>query len=84
MKTRSKRFLSLATLCLALPLLGTTLLTTQPVKAAEISGSHSGKRVTSRRQFKTYQDGYKVGCEEGYEEGSKKGAPKHPEDNPNV
>ncbi|VGV91824.1 hypothetical protein [Streptococcus pyogenes] len=31
MKTRSKRFLNLATLCLAL--LGTTLLTTQPVKA---------------------------------------------------
>ncbi|HHJ7453243.1 hypothetical membrane associated protein [Streptococcus pyogenes] len=31
MKTKSKRFLNLATLCLAL--LGTTLLTTQPVKA---------------------------------------------------
>ncbi|VGR10589.1 hypothetical membrane associated protein [Streptococcus pyogenes] len=31
MKTKSKRFLKLATLCLAL--LGTTLLTTQPVKA---------------------------------------------------
>ncbi|HFJ4919900.1 TPA: hypothetical protein ACGUQO_001124 [Streptococcus pyogenes] len=82
MKTRSKRFLNLATLCLAL--LGTTLLTTQPVKAAEISDSHSGKRVTNRRQFKTYGDGYKVGCEEGYKEGSKKGAPERPEDNPNV
>ncbi|VHD33555.1 Uncharacterised protein [Streptococcus pyogenes] len=31
MKTKSKRFLNLATLCLAL--LSTTLLTTQPVKA---------------------------------------------------
>ncbi|HHJ7489270.1 TPA: hypothetical protein ACQM8N_000779 [Streptococcus pyogenes] len=34
MKTKSKRFLNLATLCLAL--LGTTLLTTQPVKAEAI------------------------------------------------
>ncbi|VHC81512.1 Uncharacterised protein [Streptococcus pyogenes] len=33
MKTRSKRFLNLATLCLAL--LGTTLLMGQPVKASE-------------------------------------------------
>ncbi|VHC74746.1 hypothetical protein [Streptococcus pyogenes] len=81
MKTKSKRFLKLATLCLAL--LGTTLLTTQPVKA-EGSDSHSGKRVTSRRQFKTYGDGYKVGYEEGYKEGSKEDAPEHPEDNPNV
>ncbi|VHA87494.1 hypothetical protein [Streptococcus pyogenes] len=34
MKTKSKRFLNLATLCLAL--LGTTLLTTQPVKAEAV------------------------------------------------
>ncbi|HEQ4500076.1 hypothetical protein [Streptococcus pyogenes] len=40
MKTRSKRFLNLATFCLAL--LSTTLLTTQPVKAEVISEDPSG------------------------------------------
>ncbi|HES6112958.1 hypothetical membrane associated protein [Streptococcus pyogenes] len=40
MKTRSKHFLNLATLCLAL--LSITLLTTQPVKAEVISEDPSG------------------------------------------
>ncbi|HHD5558264.1 TPA: hypothetical protein ACNYSN_000997 [Streptococcus pyogenes] len=40
MKTKSKRFLNLATLCLAL--LSTTLLMTQPVKAEVISEDPSG------------------------------------------
>ncbi|HGM4715108.1 TPA: hypothetical protein ACKPTE_001746 [Streptococcus pyogenes] len=40
MKTKSKRFLNLATLCLAL--LSITLLTTQPVKAEVISEDPSG------------------------------------------
>ncbi|HEP2035842.1 hypothetical membrane associated protein [Streptococcus pyogenes] len=82
MKTRSKRFLNLATLCLAL--LGTTLLTTQPVKAAEISGSRSGEQVTNRRQFGGYQEAYDQGLKEGYEEGRKEGAPEDPENNDNV
>ncbi|HES6778377.1 TPA: hypothetical protein VO310_000451 [Streptococcus pyogenes] len=38
MKTKSKRFLNLATLCLAL--LGTTLLMTQPVKAGESGAAY--------------------------------------------
>ncbi|HER4712094.1 TPA: hypothetical protein VKO54_000962 [Streptococcus pyogenes NGAS334] len=81
MKTRSKRFVNLATLCLAL--LGTTLLTTQPVKA-DGGGSRSGEQVTNRRQFGSYQEGYDQGLKEGYEEGRKEGAPEDPEDNDNV
>lgn len=55
MKTRSKRFLSLATLCLALPLLGTTLLTTQPVKAEVVltqssAGGSNGSEKNSEQQ----------------------------------
>ncbi|HFX4942823.1 TPA: hypothetical protein ACM7T7_001153 [Streptococcus pyogenes] len=45
MKTRSKHFLNLATLCLAL--LGTTLLMVQPVKAS-----------TEEESYTTYQEGY--------------------------
>ncbi|HEP1262594.1 TPA: hypothetical protein ACF1JQ_001077 [Streptococcus pyogenes] len=62
MKTRSKRFLNLATLCLAL--LGTTLLMARPVKAEVVSNSdESSLSVASsdgsegdaelRRQFLT-------------------------------
>ncbi|HHZ1260592.1 TPA: hypothetical protein ACWABO_000087 [Streptococcus pyogenes] len=46
MKTKSKRFSNLATLCLAL--LGTTLLTTQPVKAEGVpASSDSGEQLGS-------------------------------------
>ncbi|HER2529956.1 TPA: hypothetical protein ACNZS7_000803 [Streptococcus pyogenes] len=81
MKTKSKRFVNLATLCLAL--LGTTLLIEQPVKA-EGSESHLEERVTKQRQFKTYDEGYEQGRKAGYEEGRKEGAPENPEENPNV
>ncbi|VHD76366.1 Essential protein Yae1, N terminal [Streptococcus pyogenes] len=81
MKTRSKRFLSLAPLCLAL--LGTTLLIEQPVKA-EGSESRLEERVTKQRQFRTYDEGYEQGRKAGYEEGRKEGAPENPEENPNV
>ncbi|HER2311845.1 TPA: hypothetical protein VJX09_000996 [Streptococcus pyogenes] len=46
MKTKSKRFLNLATLCLAL--LGTTLLTTQPVKAEEGQNKQQEVSVSSQ------------------------------------
>ncbi|MEN4335013.1 hypothetical protein [Streptococcus pyogenes] len=85
MKTKSKRFLSLATLCLTL--LGTTLLIEQPVKA-EGSESRSGEQVTERRQSRTYGRGYsesyKKGYDEGYAEGFKKDIPQYPENNENV
>ncbi|VHC87161.1 Uncharacterised protein [Streptococcus pyogenes] len=86
MKTKSKHFLNLATLCLAL--LGTTLLMAQPVKAEEISDSHSEEQVTERRQSKTYGEGYtesyRKGYDEGYNEGFKKDIPQDPENNKNV
>ncbi|HGK7816228.1 TPA: hypothetical protein ACJ682_000572 [Streptococcus pyogenes] len=85
MKTKSKRFLNLATLCLAL--LGTTLLMEQPVKA-DGSRSLSKEQVTERRQFGTYDEGYeqdrKEGYEQGYEQGRKEGATENPEENENV
>ncbi|HER6861546.1 TPA: hypothetical protein VL850_001590 [Streptococcus pyogenes] len=61
MKTRSKRFLNLATLCLAL--LSTTLLTTQPVKA-EVTRSNQTHITT-----KSYEDSRKQGTDDGYENG---------------
>ncbi|HER9003553.1 TPA: hypothetical protein VMY21_001470 [Streptococcus pyogenes] len=63
MKTRSKRFLNLATLCLAL--LSTTLLTTQPVKA-EVTRSNQTHITT-----KSYEDSRKQGTDDGYEKGKK-------------
>ncbi|HEQ4642104.1 TPA: hypothetical protein ACJOJV_001319 [Streptococcus pyogenes] len=45
MKTKSKRFLNLATLCLAL--LGTTLLMGQPVKAEGVSNPDESSLYTS-------------------------------------
>ncbi|HER4531690.1 TPA: hypothetical protein VKN04_000084 [Streptococcus pyogenes NGAS751] len=50
MKTRSKRFVNLATLCLAL--LGTTLLTTQPVKADGGGVSFGGASYQSETIWK--------------------------------
>ncbi|HER9856762.1 TPA: hypothetical protein VM741_000482 [Streptococcus pyogenes] len=85
MKTKSKRFLNLAPLCLAL--LGTTLLMEQPVKA-DGSESRSEEQVTERRQSGTYGRGYsedyRKGYNEGYAEGFKKDIPQYPEDNENV
>ncbi|HGH8634376.1 hypothetical protein [Streptococcus pyogenes] len=55
MKTRSKRFLNLATLCLAL--LGTALLTTQPVKAEVVltqssaEGSHDSEKNSEQKDI---------------------------------
>ncbi|MEY1913124.1 hypothetical protein AB7826_03220 [Streptococcus pyogenes] len=43
MKTKSKRFLNLATLCLAL--LGTTLLMGRPVKAEVVSRDNSTEQT---------------------------------------
>ncbi|HFD5307894.1 TPA: hypothetical protein ACJN7E_000478 [Streptococcus pyogenes] len=85
MKTKSKRFVNLSTLCLAL--LGTTLLMEQPVKA-DGSESRSEEQVTERRQSGTYGIGYsedyRKGYNEGYAEGFKKDIPQYPEDNENV
>lgn len=85
MKTKSKRFVNLSTLCLAL--LGTTLLMEQPVKA-DGSESRSEEQVTERRQSGTYGRGYsedyRKGYNEGYAEGFKKDIPQYPEDNENV
>ncbi|HER2639475.1 TPA: hypothetical protein ACHIFC_001187 [Streptococcus pyogenes] len=74
MKTKSKRFLNLATLCLAL--LGTTLLTTQPVKAEEGQNKQQEVSVSSqsgqsegedRNDFKEgFRDGYPAGYVEGW------------------
>ncbi|HHJ9870070.1 TPA: hypothetical protein ACQMG9_001542 [Streptococcus pyogenes] len=70
MKTKSKRFLNLATLCLAL--LGTTLLTTQPVKA-----DGTGADYVSGYEGPYYQ-GRNKGKEDGYRAGNYKGAPDDP------
>ncbi|HEQ9697593.1 TPA: hypothetical protein ACQN7E_000071 [Streptococcus pyogenes] len=89
MKTRSKRFLKLATLCLAL--LGTTLLTTQPVKA-EItlakgeSTSHQTAQPTSPGKLflgsesggnstYNYDFWHGLGYRDGYEKGEESDSP---------
>ncbi|HFX3986337.1 TPA: hypothetical protein ACIEH6_001080, partial [Streptococcus pyogenes] len=85
MKTKSKRFLNLAPLCLAL--LGTTLLTTQPVKAnSDTRGSQ--ERVDQRGENPYEQgrrDGYSEGREAGQMENAKSEPPKDipkPKNNP--
>ncbi|HER8860665.1 Uncharacterised protein [Streptococcus pyogenes] len=76
MKTKSKRFLKLATLCLAL--LSTTLLTTQPVKAEAIPQSVE-QEVTQQRNRVTDTTGGTDGNESqkqwnrGYDKGYEKG-----------
>ncbi|HEQ9959375.1 TPA: hypothetical protein VIT70_000088 [Streptococcus pyogenes] len=69
MKTKSKRFLNLATLCLAL--LGTTLLMEQPVKA----NGRQDKPVLQRADYDQEVD---RGYREGYLAGSQPDAPKDP------
>ncbi|HFZ7440732.1 TPA: hypothetical protein ACIO4N_001662, partial [Streptococcus pyogenes] len=64
MKTKSKRFLNLAPLCLAL--LGTTLLMAQPVKA----GEPKRDRVEDQeKKMDPYQRGLRDGQKPGYERG---------------
>ncbi|HEP1913410.1 TPA: hypothetical protein VCA84_001104, partial [Streptococcus pyogenes] len=65
MKTKSKRFLNLATLCLAL--LGTTLLTTQPAEAEVILYRPDWTSRGSDSQAK--DDPYQRGREEGHRAG---------------
>ncbi|VHH05432.1 Uncharacterised protein [Streptococcus pyogenes] len=64
MKTKSKRFLNLATLCLAL--LGTTLLMAQPVKAEE---PKRDRVEDQEKKDDPYQKGVKDGHRAGYEVG---------------
>ncbi|EPB3262679.1 hypothetical protein ACEN5R_04835 [Streptococcus pyogenes] len=71
MKTKSKRFLNLATLCLAL--LGTTLLMEQPVKAAEISSVRN-----QSERVRDYHEDYKEGFEAGQKAGQRVDAPESP------
>ncbi|HHJ7644147.1 TPA: hypothetical protein ACQM9V_000164, partial [Streptococcus pyogenes] len=72
MKTRSKRFLNLAPLCLAL--LGTTLLMGQPVKAQTslVRGTSEIDRV------RNYHEDYKEGFEAGEKAGARTDAPESP------
>ncbi|HER6416902.1 TPA: hypothetical protein VLO78_000473 [Streptococcus pyogenes] len=90
MKTKSKRFLNLATLCLAL--LGTTLLMGRPVKAEGVANGtlrNNEERDSIKKQYAEnweqgdlkdpYYKGRLDGYVNGYEEGKKLNAP-HPED----
>ncbi|HER1153114.1 TPA: hypothetical protein VJJ15_000729 [Streptococcus pyogenes] len=97
MKTKSKRFLNLATLCLAL--LGTTLLMGHPVKAEE--GRSNQQEVSVSRQSgqsdgedlsedsddnypyaKGHYAGQDFGYKEGLEAGWQEADPKEPQDIP--
>ncbi|HEP1494812.1 hypothetical protein [Streptococcus pyogenes] len=82
MKTKSKRFLKLATLCLAL--LGTALLMGRPVKAEEqdsyIQERYRNDLDLTEDDFREYlQNPYHKyrfeGYKDGYKEGSQPGAP---------
>ncbi|HHK0739962.1 Uncharacterised protein [Streptococcus pyogenes] len=79
MKTKSKRFLNLATLCLAL--LGTTLLMAHPVKAEIVmpqehtrnsSGENGkGSEETADQELDPYGHSRKLGEEDGYNAGKR-------------
>ncbi|HES2727400.1 TPA: hypothetical protein ACF4HL_001580 [Streptococcus pyogenes] len=81
MKTKSKRFLNLATLCLAL--LGTTLLMGEPVKAEatrilnvqqeqpDISSNTRGNGEQDDEAGARYAESHRKGTEDGYEAGKK-------------
>lgn len=73
MKTKSKRFLKLATLCLAL--LGTTLLTTQPAEAEVILLPITGHGSGGSNSQAKYQaeDDLKADWYKGYNDGLKNG-----------
>ncbi|HGN4346126.1 TPA: hypothetical protein ACKQ7V_001733 [Streptococcus pyogenes] len=70
MKTRSKHFLNLATLCLAL--LGTTLLMGQPVKA-EVEDGENSQRLVKQSDDDPFGKGKKDGIAVGYKDGKKAG-----------
>ncbi|VHF16388.1 Uncharacterised protein [Streptococcus pyogenes] len=74
MKTKSKRFLNLATLCLAL--LGTTLLMAHPVKAEvqvirqeQRSDTETSENQTDDTEMNKYLEGRKKGYGDGYSDG---------------
>ncbi|HHK1304468.1 TPA: hypothetical protein ACQOEN_000401 [Streptococcus pyogenes] len=69
MKTKSKRFLNLVTLCLAL--LGTTLLMGRPVKAEEMTPYTSTVSDNSEREGSDEKYWWNKGYDHGYEEGKK-------------
>ncbi|HER4805245.1 TPA: hypothetical protein VKP28_001577, partial [Streptococcus pyogenes NGAS130] len=84
MKTKSKRFLNLATLCLAL--LGTTLLMEQSAEAEVIliprpdwtsrgSGSQAKSQAKSQAEDDPYQRGREDGHKAGLEAAKKSGNP---------
>ncbi|HEP1534708.1 hypothetical protein ACEN7M_00700 [Streptococcus pyogenes] len=83
MKTKSKRFLNLATLCLAL--LGTTLLIEQPVKAEvtivrqEQKRANTGDSTRENSEQDPYIKDYDEGYLDGYQNGQKPEAPESPE-----
>ncbi|HES8648235.1 TPA: hypothetical protein VPD93_000221 [Streptococcus pyogenes] len=84
MKTKSKRFLNLATLCLAL--LGTTLLMTQPVKAEIVKSPEAEQTVMQKNGVtetdNSYQKEWDRGYDEGYKKGNERNSPKKPEHSP--
>ncbi|AND04406.1 hypothetical protein [Streptococcus pyogenes] len=92
MKTKSKRFLNLAALCLAL--LGTTLLVGRPVKAEarqetvqSIETGSKNEEVSQSSETSgnnLYEDARKKGYEKGYEAGKRPGAPKEPDDDSSI
>ncbi|HEP1680783.1 TPA: hypothetical protein ACQOK2_001680 [Streptococcus pyogenes] len=74
MKTKSKRFLNLATLCLAL--LGTTLLMARPVKAEIVTSDHRTSDVGHTTESSgNYDDVWKQGYDDGRRDGSQSDAP---------
>ncbi|HES4376960.1 TPA: hypothetical protein ACIEXI_001352 [Streptococcus pyogenes] len=80
MKTKSKRFLNLATLCLAL--LGTTLLMEQPVKAEvqvirqeQLSDTETSENETNDPEMNEYLQEREKGYGDGYRDGSQPNAP---------
>ncbi|SQG39008.1 hypothetical membrane associated protein [Streptococcus pyogenes] len=76
MKTKSKRFLNLATLCLAL--LGTTLLTTQPVKAEGVDNSSDQAKFQGTPYDLGVRNGYRKGLEDGKVAGKQTGTTPEP------
>ncbi|VGQ43247.1 Uncharacterised protein [Streptococcus pyogenes] len=93
MKTKSKRFLNLATLCLAL--LGTTLLMARPVKAeVSLAEGRSTSRQTAQptspsqlfldgESSENYGFWHGLGYGDGYEKGKKSDSP-HIDDIDNI
>ncbi|HEP1520574.1 TPA: hypothetical protein VB519_000285 [Streptococcus pyogenes] len=78
MKTRSKRFLNLATLCLAL--LGTTLLMEQPVKAEAIRTDGQTEHISQSTDRQKDRDaGYEAGLRDGRRDAQTLSEPREPD-----